>query len=278
MKNTRTAHSVIGLNPMNKVVLVTGGTSGIGRETVRALAGLGCTVYELSRRAEGPEDAIHIQGNVTDAAAVSAAVARIVEEAGRLDAVVNNAGFGISGAVEFTPAEEARRLFDTDFFGMVNVNRAALPVMRRQGSGRIVNISSVAAPVPIPFQAYYSAAKAAVSTYSLALANEVRPYGVTVCAVMPGDIRTGFTAAREKSALGDEEYGGRISRSVAVMERDEQNGMDPAAAGRFIARVVTKRGAKPLVAIGAKYKLFCLLIRLLPVRLSNWIVGLIYAR
>ena len=263
---------------MNKVVLVTGGTSGIGLATVRALLDQGCTVYELSRREEGPAGAVHIRGSVTDEAAVSAAVERIVSEAGRLDAVVNNAGFGISGAIEFTPAEEAKRLFDVDFFGMVNVNRAVIPLLREQGAGRIVNVSSVAAPIAIPFQAYYSAAKAAVSSYSLSLANELRPYGVTVCAVMPGDIRTGFTAAREKSCEGDDVYGGRIARSVAVMEHDEQTGMDPAVAGRFIARVVTKRGAKPLVAIGAKYKLFCLLIRLLPVRLANWIVGLIYAK
>ncbi len=263
---------------MNKVVLVTGGTSGIGLATVRALLDLGCTVYELSRREEGPAGAVHLRGSVTDAAAVSAAVERIVSEAGRLDAVVNNAGFGISGAIEFTPAEEAKRLFEVDFFGMVNVNRAVIPLLREQGAGRIVNISSVAAPIAIPFQAYYSAAKAAVSSYSLSLANELRPYGVTVCAVMPGDIRTGFTAAREKRCEGDEVYGGRIARSVAVMEHDEQTGMDPAVAGRFIARVVTKKGAKPLVAIGLKYKLFCVLIRLLPVRLSTWIVGLIYAK
>ena len=263
---------------MNKVVFVTGGTSGIGLATVRALLDLGCTVYELSRREEGPEGAVHIRGDVTDEASVAAAVERIVREAGRLDAVVNNAGFGISGAIEFTPTEEAKRLFDVDFFGMVNVNRAVIPVLRRQGAGRIVNVSSVAAPIAIPFQAYYSAAKAAVSSYTLSLKNELRPYGVSVCAVLPGDIRTGFTAARKKLTEGDDEYGGRIARSVAVMEHDEQNGMDPAVAGRFIARAAAGKGAKPLAAIGAKYKLFCVLIRLLPVRLSTWIVGLIYAK
>ncbi len=263
---------------MNKVVLVTGGTSGIGLATVRALLDLGCTVYELSRREEGPAGAVHIRGSVTDEAAVSAAVERIVSEAGRLDAVVNNAGFGISGAIEFTPTSEAKRLFDANFFGMVNLNRAVIPVMRAQKSGRIVNLSSVAAPIPIPFQAYYSATKAAVNAYTMALANELRPFGVTVCAVQPGDIKTGFTAAREKVIEGDDVYEGRISRSVGRMEHDEQTGMDPAIAGRFIANVAQKGKVKPLYTIGFSYQLFTFLVRILPGRLLNWMIGLLYAK
>lgn len=158
-------------------------------------------MYELSRRAENAEPGVtHLQADVTDEAQVNAAVAEILRREGRIDILINNAGFGISGAIEFTPAQEARRQFDVNFFGMVNMNRAVLPIMRQQGSGRIVNMSSVAAPIAIPFQAYYSASKAAVRTYSLALASEVRPFGVEVCVIMPGDIATGFTAARRKAA------------------------------------------------------------------------------
>ncbi len=189
---------------MSKVAIVTGGTSGIGRETALALKADGYTVYELSRRAEGVEGLRHIPTDVTKEEMVNAAVARVMEEEGRVDVLVNNAGFGISGAVEFTRTEEAKRLFDANFFGMVNMNRAVIPVMRQQGGGRIVNLSSVAAPIPIPFQAYYSATKAAVNAYTMALANELRPFGVTVCAVQPGDIKTGFTAAREKVVEGDD--------------------------------------------------------------------------
>ena len=166
----------------------------------------------------------HLQADVTDETQVNAAVAEILRREGRIDILINNAGFGISGAVEFTPPQEARRQFDVNFFGMVNMNRAVLPVMRQQGGGRIVNMSSVAAPIAIPFQAYYSASKAAVRTYSLALASEVRPFGIEVCVIMPGDISTGFTAARRKSCGGDDVYNGRIARSVAVMEHDERTG------------------------------------------------------
>lgn len=149
----------------------------------------------------------------------------------------------------------AKRLFDVDFFGMVNVTRAVLPHMRQAGRGRIVNVSSVAASLPIPFQAYYSAAKAAVNAYTLALADEVKPFGIGVCAVMPGDIRTGFTAARIKEHTGDDIYHGRIGRSVAKMEQDETHGMPCETAGTHIARIALAKKPGTLHTIGLSYRL-----------------------
>ena len=262
---------------MSKVAVVTGGTSGIGRATALALKDAGYTVYELSRRAEGVEGLHHIAADVTDQQAVNDAVAQIMAAEGRIDVLVNNAGFGISGAIEFTETAEAKALFDVNFFGMVNMNRAVLPIMRQQGGGRIVNMSSVAAPIAIPFQAYYSASKAAVRTYSLALASEVRPFGVEVCVIMPGDIATGFTAARRKSCDGDDVYHGRIARSVAVMEHDEQTGMSAEYAGQFVARRATQKRAKLICTMGHKYALFVFLMRILPTGLATRIVGKIYA-
>ena len=161
---------------------------------------------------------------------------------GRIDILINNAGFGISGAMEFTESADAHRLMEVNLFGMDNMIRAVLPHMREARRGRIVNISSVAGVFAIPFQAWYSISKAAVRSLTMALANEVAPYGVQVTSVLPGDIQTGFTAAREKSAAGDDAYGGRISRSVQRMEHDEQTGMSPAVAAKTVARVATKRG------------------------------------
>ncbi len=262
-----------------KVAVVTGGTSGIGRATALALKDAGCTVYELSRRAEGVEGLHHIAADVTREDTVRAAVAEIMAREGRIDILVNNAGFGISGAVEFTDTEDAKALFDVNFFGMVNLNRAVVPLMRQAGRGRIVNLSSVAAPVPIPFQTYYSATKAAVNAYTMALANELRPFGVTVCAVMPGDIHTGFTAARRKIGEGDDIYQGRISRSVARMEHDEETGMNPARAGAYIARVALREGSRhPLYAIRFDYKFFTFLAKILPARFLNWLIFLLYGR
>lgn len=261
-----------------KVVLLTGGSSGIGQCTARHLVRAGCRVYELSRRDSSQAGIVHLTCDVTREEDVTRAVRQILDREGRIDLVINNAGFGISGAVEFTETEDARRLLDVNFFGMVRVNRAVLPHMRQARRGRIVNLSSVAAVAPIPFQTYYSASKAAVNAYTMALANEVRPFGITVCAVQPGDIATGFTAAREKSQQGDEAYGGRIGRSVARMEHDEETGMSPEAAGAFICRVALKQGRKPLYTIGGFYRFAHLLMKLLPARLANWLLGVLYAQ
>ena len=263
---------------MNKVVIITGGSSGIGLCTAAALRDRGCKVYELSRRDSEVTGITHIKCDVTDEAQIAAAAGQVMTENGRIDILINNAGFGISGAVEFTDTADVRRLFDVNFFGMVRMNRAVLPLMRRQGGGRIVNLSSVAAPVPIPFQTYYSAGKAAVNSYTMALSNEVKPFGITVCAVMPGDIKTGFTAARQKSIAGDDIYGGRITRSVAGMEKDEQTGMDPAKAGAFIASVALKNSRKPLYTIGFGYKCAVFLTKILPARWLNALIGQLYAK
>lgn len=263
---------------MSKVAIVTGGSSGIGLCTARALLAQGCKVYILSRRPFELKNATHICADVTDEKQASEAVKRVLEREGRINLLVNCAGFGISGAIEFTELSEAKKQFNVNFFGMVNMNRAVLETMRKQGSGRIVNISSVAAPVAIPFQAYYSASKAAINAYTCALANEIRPFGITVTAIQPGDIATGFTAAREKSAVGDDVYDGRISRSVAVMEHDEQNGMKPEIAGSYIAKIALKKKVKPLYTIGFSYKCVCFLVKILPCGILNRLVGMLYAK
>lgn len=262
----------------NRVAIVTGGSSGIGRCTATALAQSGCVVYELSRRDIPLKGVKHLNTDVTDETSVIAAINQIAQEQGKIDIVVNCAGFGISGAVEFTELLDAKRQFDVNFFGMVNVNKAVLPYMRRNGGGRIVNISSVAAVAHIPFQTYYSASKAAIESYTCCLANEVKPFGISVTCVQPGDIATGFTNARRKSAAGDDIYNGRISRSVAGMEKDEQNGMRPETAGKYIAKIAIRKNVKPIYTLGMGYKCLSVLCKTLPCRLRNWIVGLLYAR
>ena len=263
---------------MSKIAIVTGGSSGIGKCTAAHLRDAGVKVYEFSRRDCAEAGIIHKSVDVTDEAQVQAAVQEVIEAEGRVDILVSCAGFGISGAIEFTELADAKRQLDVNFFGTVNCTKAVLPGMRKRRSGRIVCIGSVAGPIPIPFQAFYSVSKASINSYVMALANEVRPYGISVCAVMPGDIASGFTDARSKSIAGDREYGGRISRSVAVMEKDERNGMQPDTAGEYIAMIALKQKVKPLYAIGFTYKAFCVIMKLLPARFSNYLIGMIYAK
>ena len=264
---------------MNQVVVITGGSSGIGLAAAHAFRVKGCKVYELSRRDVVHEDGtIHISADVTDEKAVSAAIQLVVQAEGRVDILVCNAGFGISGAVEFTENSDAKRLLEVNLFGIVNAVKAVLPIMRRQQSGKILCISSIAAIVPIPFQAWYSVSKASVSAYTSALRGEVRPFGIQACAILPGDICSGFTGSREKSPVGDTVYGGRIGRSVAVMEHDEQTGMTPEQAAAAIVRIASKRRLKPSYAIGLSYKAVAVLNRILPAALVSRIVGRMYAK
>lgn len=259
-----------------KVAVVTGGSSGIGLSTVKALVKRGCKVYELSRRDFEYEGAIHIKLDVTDDEEAQRVIKSIYDKESQIDILINCAGFGISGAVEYTDPEAARKQFDVNFFGMTNVTQAVLPYMRKKKQGRIVNISSVAAIAPIPFQTYYSASKAAINAYTEAFANEVKPFGITVTAIMPGDIKTGFTQARKKSVAGDDVYEGRISRSVKKMEQDEINGMSADVAGNYIAKLATKKRVKPMYSIGFSYKAISILCKLLPVRTKSWLIMKFY--
>lgn len=263
---------------MSKVAIVTGGSSGIGAAAAQALSKAGCTVYEFSRRDHEAPGVSHISADITDAEQIKNAVEQVIRAEGRIDILVNNAGSGISGAVEFTDPADVEKQFRINLFAMAAMIQAVVPYMREQGGGRIVNVSSVAAVTPIPFQAWYSASKAAVNSLTMSLANELRPFGITVCAVMPGDIKTGFSAARSKGSAGDDVYRGAISRSIARMEKDEQNGMPPEAIGNAICRMALKKHVKLLHTVGIQYQLVILLMRIFPAKFANWIIGLLYAK
>ena len=232
---------------MNKIAIVTGGTSGIGLAAVNALRAKGCTVYALSRHGDIPCD-------VSDEQSAKAAVQTVLDKEGRVDILVTCAGFGISGATELTPLETAKKQLDVNLYGTANMVNAVIPAMREQGGGRIVNTGSVAGFVPIPFQTWYSASKAAVQSYTLAMGNELRPFGITLSAVLPGDTRTGFTAARNKIDDPDDLYAGRIARSVERMEHDEQNGVPAETVGALIARVALKQRVKLIWRFAVSWK------------------------
>ena len=260
---------------MANTVVITGGSSGIGKAAAELFARKGWRVFEWSRSGQTTDTVTHIPCDVTKPEETQAAARQVLAQAGRVDVLIANAGYGISGAIEFTSAEDAHRQMEVNFFGALNSVQAVLPAMREQDSGRIIFTSSVAAVLSIPYQSFYSASKAAVNALALALQNEVRAFGIKVSVLMPGDVATGFTAARKKSESGMDTYGG-IRRAVAAMEKDEQNGMSPARMAAELYRIATCRYPAPQYVGGAQYRLFCLLDRILPKRLVNWIVGRLY--
>jgi NAD(P)-dependent dehydrogenase (short-subunit alcohol dehydrogenase family) len=242
------------------VVLITGASAGIGLVTADQLCGRGWTVVGASRRGTGSSSSSNgwtpLTMDVDDDASVQAGVDGVVAAHGRLNAVVACAGWGLSGPVEQTPIDEAKRQVETNFWGAVRVVQAALPVMRRQGSGRVVLVSSIGGVVALPFQAFYSASKFALEGYGEALAYEVAPFSIAVTLVEPGNVRTEFTARRRKvvppvgGAVEGDPYEAMVARSVGLMERDEANGVPASDVAASIIRVLESRRPPRHVSVG----------------------------
>jgi short-subunit dehydrogenase len=260
-----------------KVIIITGASSGIGLATARLLANKGHKVYSVSRSKVFEKNIKSIQADVTDYECLNKAYQEIFEIDGRIDVLINNAGMGISGSIEDTSTEQALYLMNVNYMGVFHSTKATLPHMRNQGFGKIINISSVAGRLSIPFQSFYSSSKAAVNSFTEALANEVSPYHIQVCSVMPGDIKTGFTKNRQKNTVESKVYKKRVKKSVQVMEKDEHNGMDPEYAAKVINKLISRRKMPLYKTIGFKYKIFIIMHKLLPARFANYVVGSIYA-
>lgn len=260
------------------MVLISGGSGGIGLETARVFAAHGCPTYEVSRRDTDTAGVTHITGDVTRPADMQRAVELVLAEQGRLDVLICNAGFGIAGPVELTAAAEARRQFDVNFFGVMHLIQAAVPAMRDSGGGRIIAVSSVAAVTPIPFQTFYTCTKASVNQLMMGLGNELRPFGISCTAIMPGDTKTPFSDHRETLSGERGIYGETAARSLRKMEHDERNGASPVKLARRIYRLaVCRRSPKPLLGFGAVYRILLVLAKLMPARIMNAILYRMYA-
>ena len=269
-----------------KVVLITGGSSGIGAAAAKLMCDAGMTVYAASRSGKAPEgysEGKHMHPvvmDVNDATAVAAVVDRIISEQGRLDAVVCNAGNGIAGPVEETSIEEVEAQFRTTFYGVVKTIDACLPIFRKQGHGRVVTVSSVAAVAPLPYQGFYSAVKAGILNLTKALAIETKDFGIQCCSVMPGDVKTGFTAARKvavKAQDADSPYFLKTLKGLEAMTKDEVNGMKPEVIGRAIVRQLRRRRMKPEVTPTFIYSLLVWAIRRFPQSFVLRIIGKMYS-
>ncbi|MDR1092729.1 MAG: SDR family NAD(P)-dependent oxidoreductase [Clostridiales bacterium] len=183
-----------------KIAVVTGVSSGIGFAAAKLFIRNGYTVYGLSRTGVNDAEKINfIPCDLADDAQVAAALEKIAAAEGKIDVLVNNAGMGIAGPAEDVKLTDARYIFEVNFFGAVKTLKAAAAVMRAGGGGSVVNVSSAAGVFPIPFQSFYSATKAALSIWSEAVNLELRPFNIRVSAVLPGDVKTNFTAVRRKA-------------------------------------------------------------------------------
>ena len=258
-----------------RVALITGASSGIGKVCAEYLASRGYLVFGTSRRpAKSDDNTVQmIAMDVDDDQSVERAVQEVLSSTGRLDAVVNNAGFGVLGAVEDTSIEEAKAQMETNFFGVLRVCRAVLPTMRRQGSGHIINISSLAGIVGLPFNGLYCASKFALEGLSESLRLELRQFGVWVVLVEPGDFRSQFPAKRvvTKSSDTNPAYRDAFNRFKAGQEKDESAAPTPEPVALLIERILRSRSPRPRYAVGMiGQRIVVPLKRILPQRIFEW--------
>jgi len=274
------------------VVMVTGASSGIGKSIAQILMENGYRVYGTSRRPKEDIDTI-ISGNsksseglikmlqvdVRSEDSIKKAIDYIIKEEGKIDILINSAGFGIAGSVEDTSCEEAYEQFDTNFFGVLRMCHNIIPIMRINGKGIIINISSVAGLISIPFQSIYSASKFALEALSEALRIELKPFGINVVSIEPGDLKTGFTASRKIVSGANENslYKERFTKSLNTMIKDESTGPSPYIVAKVVLKVLKKKNPPVRIVVGYKYKMLVFLKRFVPAKFVLYVVSKIYS-
>jgi NAD(P)-dependent dehydrogenase (short-subunit alcohol dehydrogenase family) len=239
----------------SKVVLITGGSAGIGQVCAAHLAALGWRVFAASRGTSTTSKLNarieQIRMNVDDDASVRAGVVEVMERGGRLDAVINNAGFALLGPVEDTEISEAKAVFETNFFGALRVCQAALPALRTSGGGHIINISSLGGVVGLPFAGLYSASKFALEGMSESLRLETRPFGIRVVLIEPGDFRTQIMARRRVAASSQSGiYRSNFERFMERRIREEALAPSPEAVAHLVERLLNDRNPSTRYAVG----------------------------
>jgi len=252
-----------------RVALVTGASSGIGRATARALSEAGFRVVGTSRdaaKAAPLEGVTFLDLDVTRDESVTALVAQVIERFDRLDVLVNNAGVGMAGAAEESSIRQSQAVFDINVFGTIRMTNAVLPHMRAQGVGRVVNVSSVLGLIPAPYMAVYAATKHAVEGYSESVDHEVREHGVRVLLVEPGYTSTDFEANTEWSDSPVPAYAGQreIVRDVLTVAMRDAD--DPAVVAKVIVAAATDTKPRVRYPAGALAARVSTLRRLVPWR------------
>ncbi|MEG1752044.1 MAG: SDR family oxidoreductase [Clostridia bacterium] len=262
-----------------KVIIVTGATSGIGLAIATMFLQAGNIVYGIARKKVEGLPFMLETADITNSEQIKETFNKIFEKEKRIDVLINNAGMGISGAIEHTSEQDLKNLFEVNLISQIRLCGEIIPFLRESGGGNIVNIGSLAGVIPIPFQACYSASKAAILNFSQALAMEIKPFNIFVSCVMPGDTKTGFTSARKKNkVMADLNYKNRIVRSIKKMEKDEQSGMSPQCVAKVVSSVITKKHPPLIKTVGTGNKAIVFFLKIAPTSLMIRIVSSMYAK
>jgi NADP-dependent 3-hydroxy acid dehydrogenase YdfG len=253
-------------NNMSKVILVTGGSSGIGKSICLYLHQKGFVVYGTSRNPERFKSELPfklIALDVLDASTITPAIKTIIDAEGKLDVLINNAGIGMLGSIEDSTAEEVKEVFETNVYGILRTMQAVLPHMRERKSGLIINISSIAGYMGLPYRGIYSATKASVHMITEAMRMELKPYGVYACVVDPGDFATNISENRRVAKAGrtDSVYVKEINRIEAIINAEVAHSSDPILMGKAIEKIIQASNPDINYVVGKPMQKLSILVR-----------------
>jgi len=264
----------------DKIAIVTGASSGIGRATALELVAQGYTVYAAARRTDKIVEAqvVGIEAlylDITSQEAIDKAIDTVMDEAGRIDLLVNNAGYGLMGTIEEVTAEEAQHQFDVNVFGLMNLTKKVLPIMRHQRSGTIINVSSIVGKFGMPTGGWYSASKHALEALSDALRIEMKPFGIRVCIIEPGAIKSEFAEiALEKSEAGNrsETYKQLTAKYKELAESSVKNAPDAYVVAKTISDAAASKNPKARYVVPGQAKMLLAAKGVLGDRLFDWMM------
>lgn len=266
-----------------KVVLVTGGSSGIGLSICKYLLNKGCIVFGTSRKVKNGD--IHngismVNMDVTNLKSIQAAVEYVVAAENRIDVLINNAGLGMAGSIEDSTTEEIEEIFKTNVFGLLDCCRAVIPQMRKQNGGQIINISSVAGEFGLPFRGVYSASKSAVDRFSETLRMELAQWNIHVSIMQPGDFRTNINQTRRVAAKGlttESHYREVFQKEYKVISEEVTKAKDPVLVAQRVWKVICEKNPKMRYPVATPLQRFALSVnRVLPTHLFQKMLNKIY--
>lgn len=253
----------------DKIAVISGATSGIGKAVAATLQAQGVKIINISKDTEQNDYYKNYQCDISEDAQLITVTEDIAQN-NEIDFLFCNAGFGIGGSVENAEIVDIDKLFNVNLIAHVKMTKLLIPAIKR--GGKIFYTGSLASVIPLPFQACYSASKAALENFSRALATELKPRGIKVCTLLPGDIATRFTDARIKPAQCNE----REKHSIAKMEKSERTGKSPDTVGKLALKLVKRKNLPLHVTVGLGNKTLAVLVKFLPMRLVNYLVEKIY--
>jgi len=253
---------------MSKVILITGASSGIGNAIATFLSDKKYIVYGTSRNPKNIEKYNFnlISLDVLDINSIKKAIDLIIEKENRIDILINNAGMGITGAIEDTPAQEIRNVFNTNFFGAIEMMKAVLPQMRKQKFGKIINVTSIAGYMGLPFRGVYSASKSALALISEATNMEVQEFGIDIINVAPGDFATNIAAGRYHTPVfEDSAYKENYQANLDLMDTHVNGGMNPIKMAEKVYQIINTKNPKINYKVGGFMEKFSIVLkRILP--------------